>query len=73
MIRREAVAEARVRREDSAFRSGWEEGRFGQTQTFATNKGLAAWTEGPDRLSYYHGHREGRRVREMLKGRGRAN
>ena len=72
MIREGAAGGARVRREDSAYRSGWEEGRFGQTQTFATNKGLAAWTEGPDRLSYYRGHREGRRIREMLKSKGRA-
>ena len=72
MIREGAAGGTRVRREDSAYRSGWEEGRFGQTQTFATNKGLAAWTECPDRLSYYRGHREGRRIREMLKSKGRA-
>ena len=73
MIREGAAGGTRVRREDSAYRSGWEEGRFGQTQTFATNKGLAAWTECPDRLSYYRGHREGRRIREMLKSKGRAD
>ena len=72
MIRKGATGGAEVRREDSAYRSGWEEGRFGQTQTFATNECLAAWTECPDRLSYYRGHREGRRIREMLKGRARA-
>jgi hypothetical protein len=68
---RETVAEgAGGRREDSAYRSGWEEGRFGQTQTFATNNNLAAWTDYPDRLSYYRGHREGRRIRELLQGKG---
>jgi hypothetical protein len=72
MIRNGATGGMGVRREDSAYRSGWEEGRFGQTQTFATNKTLAAWTECPDRLSYYRGHRDGRRIREMLKGQGRA-
>jgi hypothetical protein len=72
MIRERAAGGAGVRREDSAYRSGWEEGRFGQTRTFATNEGLAAWTECPDRLSYYRGHREGRRIREMLRGKGRA-
>jgi hypothetical protein len=41
-------------------------------QTFATNNSLAAWTEYPDRLSYYRGHRDGRRIREMLKSEGRA-
>ena len=71
---RETVAEgAGVRREDSAYRSGWEEGRFGQTQTFVTNNNLAAWTDYPDRLSYYRGHREGRRIREMLTSKGRAD
>jgi len=74
MIREAAAEGAGVRREDSAYRSGREEGRFGQTfgqtQTFATNNSLASWTEYPDRLSYYRGHREGRRIREMLKGNG---
>ena len=72
MIRERASGGGGVRGEDSAYRSGWEDGRFGQTQTFATNNNLAAWTEYPDRLSYYRGHRDGRRIREMLKGEGRA-
>jgi hypothetical protein len=57
-----------VRREDPAYRSGWEDGRFGQPQPFGVNNNLAMWTECPDRLSYYRGHRDGRRVREMLGG-----
>jgi hypothetical protein len=65
MIREEATGEVGIRREGSAYRSGWEDGRFGQAQTFANNNNLAAWTEIPDRLSYYRGHRDGRRVREM--------
>jgi hypothetical protein len=72
MIREGATRGVGDHREDSAYRSGWEEGRFGQTQSFATNSGLAEWTDYPDRLSYYRGHREGRRIREMLKGKGRA-
>ena len=72
MIRERATGGAGVRREDSAYRSGWEEGRFGQTQTFATNKSLAAWTECPERLSYYRGHRDGRRIREMLGSKDKA-
>ena len=72
MIRERATVGGGVRGEDSAYRSGWEDGRFGRTQTFATNNNLAAWTEYPDRLSYYRGHRDGRRIREMLKGEGRA-
>ena len=66
MIREEAIGEVGIRREDSAYRSGWEDGRFGQVQTFVTNNNLATWTEFPDRLSYYRGHRDGRRIREML-------
>ncbi len=69
MILEGAAEGAGVRREDSAYRSGWEEGRFGRTQTLATNNSLASWTEYPDRLSYYRGHREGRRIREMLRGK----
>ena len=72
MIREVATGGVGVRREDSAYRSGWEDGRFGQTQTFATNNSLAVWTEYPDRLSYYRGHRDGRRIREMLGSEGRA-
>lgn len=71
MIRERATGEVGIRREDSAYRSGWEDGRFGQVQTFMTNDSLATWTEYPDRLSYYRGHRDGRRIREMLGGRGR--
>jgi hypothetical protein len=72
MIRERATGGVGVRREDSAYRSGWEDGRFGQPQTFATNNSLAVWTEYPDRLSYYRGHRDGRRIREMLRSEGRA-
>ena len=72
MIREGTTGWVGVRREDSAYRSGWEDGRFGRTQTFATNNSLAAWTEYPDRLSYYRGHRDGRRIREMLRGEERS-
>jgi hypothetical protein len=69
MIRERATGEVEIRREDSAYRSGWEDGRFGQVQTFASNNNLASWTEDLERLSYYRGHRDGRRIREMLGGR----
>ena len=69
MIREGATGGVGVCREDSAYRSGWEDGRFGQTQTVATNSSLAAWTEYLDRLSYYRGHRDGRRIREMLRSK----
>jgi hypothetical protein len=71
MIRERATGEVEIRRECSAYRSGWEDGRFGQVQTFANNNNLATWTDYPDRLSYYRGHRDGRRVREMLGSNGR--
>ena len=66
MIQEGATGEVGVRGESSAYRSGWEDGRFGQVQTFAKNNNLAAWSEFPDRLSYYRGHRDGRRIRDML-------
>ena len=72
MIRERATGEVEIRREGSAYRSGWEDGRFGQVQTFVTNINLAAWTEISDRLSYYRGHRDGRRIREMLGSKDRA-
>jgi len=53
-------------REGRAYRSGWQDGRFGEAGTFAANANLAAW-ENLDRLAYYRGHREGRRVRDMLR------
>ena len=71
MIQESATGEVGIRRENSAYKSGWEDGRFGQVQTFATNNSLAVWTEIPDRLSYYRGHREGRRIRNMLGSNGR--
>jgi hypothetical protein len=66
MIREAAVGAAEIRREDSAYRSGWEDGRFGPPETFVSNANLGAWTEYLDRLAYYRGHRDGRRVRQML-------
>ena len=71
MIREEAAGEVGILRKGSAYKSGWEDGRFGQVQTFANNNNLATWTDYPDRLSYYRGHRDGRRVREMLGSNGR--
>ncbi len=71
MIREGATGEVGIRREGMAYRSGWEDGRFGRVQTFVTNSNLATWTEYPDRLSYYRGHRDGRRIREMLGSKGR--
>ena len=66
MIREQAVRAVGVRREDPAYRNGWEDGRFGPRQLFLSNPSLAGWSEHTERLAYYRGHRDGRRVREML-------
>jgi hypothetical protein len=66
MIQEQAVRESGVRGDDPAYKNGWEDGRFGPPETFVSNANLGAWTEYLDRLAYYRGHRDGRRVREML-------
>jgi len=66
MIQEQAVMELGVRREDPAYRNGWEDGRFGPSQLFHSNSNLAGWDGHRERLAYYRGHRDGRRVREML-------
>ena len=68
MIRERLAQEVAVRRETPAYRSGWEDGRFGPPRTFLDNSSLASWSEHGDRLAYYRGHRDGRKVREMLVG-----
>jgi hypothetical protein len=66
MIRDQAVSEVGLRGEDPAYKNGWEDGRFGPPQLFLVNSNLAGWTGYHERLAYYRGHRDGRRVREML-------
>ncbi len=66
MIEERVVELVAVDRDGRAYRSGWQDGRFGSTGTFAVNENLATW-EDFDRLTYYRGHREGRRVKEMLR------
>ena len=61
------IRELGVLREDSAYMNGWEDGRFGPTRLFLENPNLAAWAGHEERLSYYRGHRDGRRAREMLE------
>ncbi len=65
MIQEQTVVEVGGR-DSAAYRNGWEDGRFGAPETFTANPSLGAWTEYLDRLAYYRGHREGRRVRGML-------
>ena len=56
----------RERRKDPAYRNGWGDGRFGLMETFLENPNLARWEGHLERLAYYRGHRDGRRVREEL-------
>ena len=62
----EALTALRERRKDPAYRNGWGDGRFGLMETFLENPNLSRWESYPERLAYYRGHRDGRRVREML-------
>ena len=66
MIRETVAGKVEIHHESPAYRSGCEDGRFGAPETFIANASLSAWTEYLDRLAYYRGHRDGRRVREML-------
>ncbi len=66
MIQEQVVRAVGVRREDPAYKNGWEDGRFGPKELFLSNSNLAGWPGHEERLAYYQGHRDGRRVREML-------
>ncbi|QIN83726.1 hypothetical protein GBA63_14605 [Rubrobacter tropicus] len=72
MIQEQVVRDAAIRSDDPAYRNGWEDGRFGPTQLFLSNSNLAEWGGHRERLAYYRGHRDGRRVREMLADRDSA-
>ncbi len=66
MIQERAIEEVGDRRKNPAYRSGWEDGRFGPSEPFLSNSNLAGWDSHRERLAYYRGHREGRRVRDKL-------
>ena len=73
MIQEQRVfEEIGVRREGTAYTNGWEDGRFGPARLFVENPNLAGWADHRERLAYYRGHRDGRRVREMLAPRDSA-
>ena len=46
-----------------AFWAGWLDGRYGGREPFGTNRRLERWSEAPERLDYYRGHRAGREAR----------
>jgi hypothetical protein len=66
MSQEQPTEEFEDRRKNPAYRNGWGDGRFGPTRSFLENSNLAEWDSHQERLSYYRGHRDGRRVREML-------
>ena len=66
MDQEQSTKEFNERRKNTAYRNGWWDGRYGPTQSFLNNSNLAKWASPQERLSYYRGHRDGRRVREML-------
>ena len=65
MSQQQVTKEFDDRRKDPAYRNGWGDGRFGPTQPFPENSNLGGWAGHQERLAYYRGHRDGRRVREM--------
>src|ERR687889_1161181 len=67
MSQEQTATEFGDRRKNPAYRNGWEDGRFGPTRSFHENSNLAEWDSHQETLSYYRGHREGRRIREMLE------
>lgn len=67
MIRGRASGSTKVSRESRAYRDGWEDGRFRSSDTVTSNTNLSSLDES-ERLAYYRGHREGRKIREMLRG-----
>ena len=66
MSQKQVIKELGDRRKNPAYRNGWGDGRFGPTQLFLKNSNLAKWAGHQERLSYYRGHRDGQRVREIL-------
>src|SRR4028118_2227412 len=70
MIQEQAVRELGTRREDPAYRSGWQDGRFGPTQWFGSNPKLAGRAGHRARPASYHGHRGGRGAPTQQLGSG---
>jgi hypothetical protein len=71
MIQSKTAVLSQASMESPAYKSGWHDGRFGSSGTFVENQTLSGWTDF-DRLAYYRGHRDGRRIRAMLKERLRS-
>ncbi len=69
MVRQEAATLVRDLREDPAYRSGWEDGRFGLSPLGYPSDAEAATEFSTDfeQRAYHHGHQEGRRIQQMLR------
>lgn len=71
MVREETAVAVRNLRENPAYRNGWEDGRFGLSDGLPTAEETVAGDDPEadlERRAYYHGHREGQRIRQMLRG-----
>lgn len=66
MIQSKTAVLSQASTDSPAYKSGWHDGRFGAGTTFVENQSLSGWTDF-DRLAYYQGHRDGSRIRAMLK------
>jgi hypothetical protein len=51
------------RTRSTAYRDGWQDGRYEELRCFTDNDRLASLTSPSDRLDYYRGHRAGRETR----------
>lgn len=75
MVREETAVVVRDLRENPAYRNGWEDGRFGLSYRLSGESSTGRETSAGENLgddlarrAYYHGHREGQRIRQMLRG-----
>lgn len=63
MIQGKTVTSLEVQRDSVAYRSGWQDGRFGQPANFPPGPESM---QNSDHFAYHQGHREGSQVRKML-------
>lgn len=63
MIQGKTVTSVEVQRDSVAYRSGWQDGRFGQPPDPPSGTDAI---QNPDYFAYHQGHRDGSQVRKML-------
>ena len=59
-----ASAPSKPNEHSEAYWAGWQDGRFGERDSFVDNPNLARWEAPLDRLDYYRGHRAGSESRQ---------